>query len=113
MAKGKLGLVPLVAAAASFMLLLVGYPILKVQWTVRTVRAYCHSIQPGAPVAGLADRAQGASLQVMELPESISPDGMRRPGRISAWEGWIFVRSFCNINHEAGKVTSVKQASLD
>lgn len=91
----------------------VGYPIGKIRWARRAVDGYCAAVAPGNPVAGLAQRATDARLQVIEVAPRKDDDGKVVPGRLLLWEGWVFARRFCNIDHDGTSVTRVSSASLD
>lgn len=101
---------PLIATAIVLVLggSCVGYPVYKLRWTARVVNDFCASVHVGDPIDGLAQKARSAGLDVIESPPT--------PGRkatLMAWQGWMFARRFCDVEHEAGRVTGAKKSSLD
>ena len=67
----------------------------------------------GAPVAGLAAEARNRWLEVLELPAHRDDDGNTEPAALMVWQGWVFARRFCDVEHVGGKVTKKHGMSLD
>lgn len=86
----------------------VGYPAAKVRWAARAVDGFCATVEVGAPIAGVAERAEAASLRVMTRPARAN-----ERGAIVAWEGFAFARRFCDVEHDGAVVTGKRGSSLD
>ena len=91
----------------------VSYPIGKIAWSRRTVDAFCAEVAVGTPVAGLAAKARGRWLEVIEVPAHVGADGTSDPAVVMIWQGWVFARRFCSVEHADGKVTNKHGSSLD
>ena len=74
------------------------------------IRRFCDEVHPGDAVTGLEYRARSLGLEVVDLPAP--PDGSRRAA-LSAWQGFSFARTFCNVEYEAGHVTDAQRTFVD
>lgn len=106
------------AFAAVFYLLmpvsLISYPSLKIQWAKHQAESLCAEAVIGGPVEGLEAKARDLGLRVISQPAGWYTDPKNPPpARISAWEGWIFARWFCDIEHADGKVIQKHTFYLD
>lgn len=86
------------------------YPAAKIGWVRIQVRRFCSNVHAGDSLAGLEPRARSLGLAVASLPAL--PDGSRK-ATFSASEGFVFARSFCEVEHEAGQVTLARSSFLD
>ncbi len=89
------------------------YGVLKIRWAKTTAHAYCdEDVAIGAPIVGLEAKALARGLQVIDVP----PDPAATPpkdGRLMAWEGFVFARHFCNVEHDGKSVLAKSTSSLD
>lgn len=86
------------------------YPAAKLGWVRVQVRRFCDDVHPGDAVSGLERRARSLGLEVLDQPAP--PDGSRRAA-LSAWQGFTFARTFCNVEYEAGHVTDAQRTFVD
>ena len=86
------------------------YPAAKLGWVRVQIRRFCDEVHPGDAVTGLEHRARSLGLEVVDLPAP--PDGSRRAA-LSAWQGFTFARTFCNVEYEAGHVTEAQRTFVD
>jgi hypothetical protein len=76
------------------------------------VNTFCASVVVGGPMAGLEERAREEGLRVMvqrERPAETPP----KPAALVAWEGFVFARRFCEVQHANGIVIGKDTFSLD
>ena len=77
----------------------------------RRVAAFCANVSVGQSSAGIADKARGAGLDVLEMRNRI--EGLEPTDTILCTKGvLVFARQVCGIDHRAGVVTRV-QTSFD
>ena len=57
--------------------------------------------------------AQEAGLEVTHRPPIPQTEGQTTPGRLTAWDGWMYARWFCDIKYEDEKVVSKEMFFLD
>lgn len=86
------------------------YPAAKIGWVRIQVRRFCTSVHPGDAVSGLEQRARSLGLEVQE--QSAPRDGSRKES-LQAWQGFVFVRTFCDIEYEGDRVTLAQSTFLD
>lgn len=73
------------------------------------VQSYCQGISVGAPIAGLAERAQKGGLHVVPDPPLAAQDGsILRLGSILASERRGFETFRCIVRHDGRTVTAVR-----
>ena len=77
------------------------------------VEGFCDEITVGQQFAGLEERAKEAGLEVRHRPPLRKTEGEPVPGRLSAWDGWMYARWFCDIKYEDDKVVSKEVFFLD
>jgi hypothetical protein len=81
---------------------------IKTHWVKATVNEFCSEVVIGASIEGLEEKAKDMGLQVrhrMKLGDENAA--------IIAWEGWIFARWFCDVQHQDNKVVSKDCFFLD
>ena len=77
------------------------------------VEGFCEEIAVGREIAGLEERAKQAGLEVTHRPPLATTEGQRTPGRLTAWDGVMYARWFCDIKYEDDKVVSKEVFVLD
>ena len=77
------------------------------------VHRFCQQIEIGQSVEGLEERAKQAGLEVTHRPPLAKTEGQRTPGRLTAGDGWMYARWFCDIKYEDDKVVSKEVFFLD
>jgi hypothetical protein len=77
------------------------------------VEGFCEEIQIGQEAAGLEQRAKEAGLEVTHRPPLAQTEGQSTPGRLTAWDGCMYARWFCDIKYEDDKVVSKEIFVLD
>lgn len=77
------------------------------------VESFCEEITVGQEIAGLEERAKKAGLETSHRPPLPKTEGQRTPGRLSAWDGFMYARWFCDIKYEDDKVVSKEIFALD
>ncbi|MFC1840837.1 hypothetical protein ACFL1N_14760 [Thermodesulfobacteriota bacterium] len=90
------------------LLICIAYPLLKMRWAKNKVESFCSRISIGMTVQGLEQRAKDYGLKVR-----ISNGSDSQNPKILVWEGWVFARWFCVIEHSNGKVVNKEAFSLD
>lgn len=86
--------------------------VVKVGWAKRQAEAVCAEAVVGGPVEGLEAKARARGLIVWSSPAG-TVLGRPQPASIMAWEGFVFARWFCTIEHADGKVLSKRMWFLD
>ncbi|HET9931878.1 MAG TPA: hypothetical protein VFQ35_14350 [Polyangiaceae bacterium] len=86
------------------------YPAAKLSWVRVQVRRFCDDVHPGDAVTGLEARARSLGLEVVNRPAPL--DGSRKPA-LSAFQGFTFARTFCDVEYEAGRVTDARRTFVD
>ncbi|UCE74235.1 MAG: hypothetical protein JSV56_00640 [Methanomassiliicoccales archaeon] len=84
------------------------YPLFKVRWAKNQVESFCSRIAAGRIVQGLEQRAKDFGLKVKMFKGN---DTQR--AKIIVWDGWVFARWFCEIEHVNGKVVNKETFFLD
>jgi hypothetical protein len=77
------------------------------------VNGFCQQIEIGRSIQGLEERARQAGLEVDHRPPLPKTAGQSTPGRLTAWDGWMYARWFCDIRYEDEKVVSKEVFFLD
>jgi hypothetical protein len=77
------------------------------------VEGFCAEITVGQEFAGLEERAKQAGLETAHRPPLPRTEGQSTQGRLSAWDGWMYARWFCDIKYEDDKVVSKEIFVLD
>jgi len=77
------------------------------------VNRFCREIEIGDPVQGLEQRAREIGLKVSHRPPIPQTEGKTTPGRLSAWDGWMYARWFCDVKYEDDTVRSKEIFFLD
>lgn len=95
-----------------FLTLFPAYAIGKEKWADLQAKRFCSSVHAGDAVHGLDKRAEGFGLRVMSSQARVIA-GESRPPTITAWEGWVFSRHFCDVEHDNSKVVRVRSMFLD
>jgi hypothetical protein len=86
------------------------YPAAKIGWVRIQVRRFCGNVHPGDAVNGLEARAQSLGLDFRSEPAA--RDGSRK-AELQAWQGFVFVRTFCEVEYEGKHVTHARSSFLD
>lgn len=77
------------------------------------VDGFCQQIEIGQGIEGLEQQAHRAGLNVSHRPPLPQTEGQFTPGRLTAWDGWMYARWFCDIKYEDDKVVSKEMFFLD
>jgi hypothetical protein len=77
------------------------------------VESFCQQIEIGHEITGLEESAKKAGLEVTHRPPLATTEGQRTPGRLTAWDGWMYARWFCDLKYEDDKVVSKEVFFLD
>jgi hypothetical protein len=77
------------------------------------VDRFCQEIKIGQSIEGLEKRALGIGLNVTHRPPLPKTEGEPVPGRLTAWDGWMYARWFCDLKYEDDKVVSKEVFFLD
>ncbi len=88
------------------------YGVLKVRWARGQVHELCDGVAVGTPIAGLEAKARELHLNVMTIAPN-TPGAPHKEGKILAWEGFVFARHFCEIDHDGTTVLAKHTSSLD
>lgn len=84
------------------------YPVFKIRWAKNKVESFCSRIAVGMTVQGLEERARDFGLKVRVFKGHDT-----RRTKIIVWDGWVFARWFCEIEHVNGKVVNKDTFFLD
>ncbi|MGC4094239.1 MAG: hypothetical protein QM756_41290 [Polyangiaceae bacterium] len=84
------------------------YPFAKLGWASLQVQRFCASVRPGDAISGLEPNARRLGLDVMNRPAHDD-----RPASFSAWQGFVFARKFCSVEHDGTRALKVEKSSLD
>jgi hypothetical protein len=82
-------------------------------WAKNRVERFCQEIEIGQEIEGLENRAEEAGLEVNHRPPLPRTEGQSTPGRLTAWDGWMYARWFCDIKYEDDKVVFKEVFFLD
>lgn len=96
-ARGLLLLVAAVVLLGAGCLVYIGW---RARQAEHAVEVFCASIEVGAPVAGVAERARKSGLFVREQPAALST----APGALVCEQGVFLALHVCTIEHAAGRV---------
>ena len=77
------------------------------------VNRLCQEVEIGQSIQGLEKRAQEAGLEVTHRPPLPQTEGQSTPGRLTAWDGWMYARWFCDLKYEDEKVVFKEMFFLD
>jgi hypothetical protein len=77
------------------------------------VERFCQQIEVGQKFAGLEASAKEAGLEVRHRPPLPRTEGQSVPGRMTAWDGWMYARWFCDIKYQDDEVVSKEVFFLD
>lgn len=77
------------------------------------VHHFCQEIEVGQSVEGLEERAKEAGLEVTHRTPLPKTEGQSTPGRLTAWDGWMYARWFCDLKYEDDQVVSKEIFFLD
>ena len=88
-------------------------PSLLMALAENRVNRFCQEIEIGQSIADLEKHAQEAGLEVTHRPPIPQTEGQTTPGRLTAWDGWMYARWFCDIKYEDEKVVSKEMFFLD
>ncbi|MBI2466915.1 MAG: hypothetical protein HYV62_03705 [Candidatus Rokubacteria bacterium] len=100
---GMVGLVLLVSMASMSV---------KVEWAKRQTHTLCDDTAVGGAVAASEAKARNLGLIVWSL-ETRATEGRAQPATMMAWEGFMFARWTCSIEHADGTVLSKRTFFLD
>lgn len=114
----------LVAAAILLagLVLMIGYPFLRIRIARSRVTSYCEKVEVGRP-ASLTDMAKAADREGFRVVGPI-PDlapGESRPAdpslaprqKLMVIDGWFFARWFCDVTTDKGIVSEKRVSFLD
>jgi len=82
-------------------------------WAKNRVEGFCQEIEIGQAIEGLVKRAEEAGLEVTHRPPLPKTEGQSTSGRITAWDGCMYARWFCDIKYQDDKVVSKEVFFLD
>lgn len=114
----------LVAAAVLLagLILLIGYPLMRIRIARSRVTSYCDKVEVGRPavLADLAKAADRDGFHVIGPTPDLAP-GEPRPTvpatapkqKLMVIDGWVFARWFCDISTDKGIVTVKRVSFLD
>jgi hypothetical protein len=88
-------------------------PSLLMALAQNRVNRFCQQIEIGQSIRGLEKLAKEAGLEVTHRPPLPRTEGQRTPGRLTAWDGWMYARWFCDLKYEDEKVLSKEMFFLD
>ena len=77
-------------------------------WAKAKVNEFCSQEEIGAPIEGLEAKAEDMGLRVRHRMKMGDENAA-----IIAWEGWIFARWFCDVQHQDNQVVSKDVFFLD
>lgn len=103
---GRVG--QLAGALLLVLFLLVASMAVKVGWAKQQTQALCAEVSIAAPVAEVAARGRDRGLIVWSMEARAG-----EPAQVTAWEGFVFLRWFCTVEHRDGRVQSKHTFSLD
>ncbi|HEX2730031.1 MAG TPA: hypothetical protein VHM70_00445 [Polyangiaceae bacterium] len=84
-----------------------GYIVIGAKHAATKVTAFCESVEEGAPIAGLPERAKQEGLGVHDFPVR---DGK---GVLIFEDGVLLARHTCTIEHREGRVTHKEKSFMD
>jgi hypothetical protein len=99
-----------------FGVLLVGailLPSLLMVLAENRVNRFCQEIEIGQSIEGLEKRAFEMGLNVTHRPPLLKTGEDPIQGRLTAWDGWMYARWFCDIKYEDDKVVFKEVFFLD
>ena len=88
-------------------------PSLLMALAKNRVNRFCQEIEIGQSIQGLEKHAHEAGLEVTHRPPLPQTEGKSTPGRLTAWDGWMYARWFCDLKYEDDKVFSKEIFFLD
>ncbi|MFZ5889887.1 MAG: hypothetical protein ACOY0T_02375 [Myxococcota bacterium] len=86
------------------------YPAAKLGWVRIQVGRFCTHVEPGDPVVELQARARRLGLETTDRPAAADAS---TPATLSAWQGFAFARTFCEVEHDGTRATRARSTSLD
>ena len=88
-------------------------PSLLMALAENRVNRFCQEIEIGQAIEGLEKRANEAGLNVTHRPPLPKTEGQTTPGRLTAWDGWMYARWFCDLKYQDDQVVSKELFFLD
>ena len=83
------------------------------KWSEWQVKRFCAQVHQGDALDTVVTRSKEYWLGTLGPFAKREVDGKTVPATLIVWEGWVFDRWFCDVEHEDGKVTGTRVSHLD